>query len=142
MSAKYSASTGGIYPLSIYQSFPEDALDIPLGLYESYQRGDISRFDVVNGVVVEYVPPVKTIEQIRATMKTSAWQFRRALTQLGWRNSVEAGVASADQDTKDMWEYSPTIERLHPFVVSMAIDLGRSDEEVDAVFTLANSFVQ
>jgi hypothetical protein len=142
MSAKYSKSTGGIYPTNIYDTFPDDALPIPDALYEQYRKAEISGFDVVDGTVVEKIIQSPSLEQIRASTRCQSWQFRRALTQLGLRSDVEGAVAASDQDTQDMWEYATTIERLHPFVVSMAGALGKTDEEVDAVFALANSFAQ
>jgi len=77
------------------------------------------------------------LEGIRATMQCSAWQFRRALSMLNLRVTVEAAVALADQDTKDMWEYAVTIERMNPFVVAMGALLEKTDAEIDAVFELA-----
>jgi hypothetical protein len=140
MLAKYSQSTGGIYPTHIYNTYPEDALPIPDALYERFRAAEISAFDVVDGIVVEKVIQPPSLEQLRAATRCQSWQFRRALTQLELRSSVESAVAASDQDTQDMWEYATTIERLHPFVVSMAGALGKTDEEVDAVFALANSF--
>jgi hypothetical protein len=141
MTVKYSPSTKGIYTTELYDDFPHDAIEIDEDLYIQYQNGEFSGFDVENGIVVKHTMPQKTIEQIRAEMRCKSWQFKRALTQMGLRSAVDAAVAASDQDTKDMWD-APNFERLHPFVVSMAIALGKSDEEVDAVFTLANSFVQ
>lgn len=54
--AKYSKTTGGIYPLAAYKTFPTDAKDIPDNFYEQYLDGAISGFDVVNEVVIAIEP--------------------------------------------------------------------------------------
>lgn len=62
-------------------------------------------------------------------------QIRQALTAVGLRASVEAAVAAGDQDLKDWWEFSTTIERNHPQVVAMGAALGQTPEALDALFT-------
>lgn len=52
MNAKYSNTTGGIYPISAYKEFPEDSIDIPSHLYLKFQNGEISGFKVFDGYVV------------------------------------------------------------------------------------------
>ncbi|TPQ24945.1 hypothetical protein [Methylomonas koyamae] len=71
-----------------------------------------------------------------------SWQFARALTQMGWRDQFEQLVAAADQDTRDMWQRSPTIERYSPFVLSIADQMGKTSADVDSVFILAASIIQ
>lgn len=73
--------------------------------------------------------------------KVASWQFRRALNQMGLRADVETAVAASNQDTKDMWEYSQTFDRQHPFVAAIALVLNKTDDEIDAVFALAKSIV-
>lgn len=65
MKAKYSKSTGGIYPVSAFKTFPDDALDIPDALYIKFQNAEISRLDVVNGEVVEFVPTSPTVDELK-----------------------------------------------------------------------------
>lgn len=62
-------------------------------------------------------------------------QFRQALTHAGFRTTVESAVSSADQDTKDWYEFATQFERHHPRVVAMAQALGYTDAQVDAVWT-------
>ena len=92
MKAKYSKSTGGIYPVSAFKTFPDDALDIPDALYEKFQNAEISRLDVVNGEVVEYVPPPPTPEQLQAQTNAEA---RSYLASTDWYvvRFAETGVA-------------------------------------------------
>ena len=64
-------------------------------------------------------------------------QFRQALTRTGLRSGVEAFVASADQDTKDWYEYSNAFERSNPVLIASGHGLGKTDAEIDALFVLA-----
>lgn len=83
MKAKYSKSTGGIYPVSAFKKFPDDALDIPDTLYARFQNGEISRFDVVNGEVVEFVPAPPTVEELIAAKRSDInVAFEKAMTHV------------------------------------------------------------
>ena len=64
-------------------------------------------------------------------------QIRLALTRAGLRATVEAAVVTADQDTKDTWEFSTEILRSNPLLNSMAIALGMTTAQVDGLFILA-----
>ena len=64
-------------------------------------------------------------------------QFRQVLTTIGLSATVEAAIASADQDIKDWYEYSNAFERANPVLNAMAVTLGKSAAEVDALFKLA-----
>jgi hypothetical protein len=64
-------------------------------------------------------------------------QIRLALNQLGLRTAIEQAIAQADQDTKDTWEFSTEFQRSNPLVMNVGLALGKSAEEIDAVFCLA-----
>lgn len=68
------------------------------------------------------------------------WQMRRALNQLGLRAAVEAAVASADQDTKDGWDYALEIRRDNPLIAGMGAALGMTEAQLDDLFRLAATF--
>ena len=89
--------------------------------YRCYMPGEIQR------PVVEPAPAVPTL---------SAWQIRKALNQMGLREAVEAAVAAGSQDAKDAWQYANEFERTHPLIESFAQALGKSDEDIDALFAL------
>lgn len=63
MKAKYSKSTGGVYLIGVSKNIPDDALDIPATLYARFTHAELDKFDVIDGVVVEYVapPPAKAV---------------------------------------------------------------------------------
>ena len=74
------------------------------------------------------------------TPSVDAWQIRTALNQIGLRDQVEAAIAaSTDIYLKDAWEYAPSFKRDHPLVISMGLALGKTEEELDALFSLALS---
>ena len=64
-------------------------------------------------------------------------QIRLALTQTGLRTTVENAVKAGSQDLKDWWEYALEVERNHPLIVSMAAQLGVTEQQLDGLFTLA-----
>lgn len=66
-------------------------------------------------------------------------QIRQALTAAGLRTQIEMAISSADQDTKDWWEFATTFERAHPMVIGMATGLGVTTAELDELFILAGS---
>lgn len=66
------------------------------------------------------------------------WQIRKALNQLGLRQQVEATIAgSGDVELQDAWQYTSLFERNHPLVIGMGPILGKTEQEIDAVFALA-----
>lgn len=67
----------------------------------------------------------------------SAWQVRKALNLLGWRDDVEAYVAQADITVKDGWLTARDYFRDDPFVVGVGQLLGKTDAELDDLFRLA-----
>lgn len=79
-------------------------------------------------------PPV-VVQPIVVT----AWQIRKALTQLGLRAAVEAYVAAADQDTKDGWEYAADFEQGNSMIETAAAAIGKTPGDVDGLFALAKT---
>lgn len=60
----------------------------------------------------------------------SPWQIRKALNNQGLRQAVEDAVAaSTDQDIKDAWEFAHEFRSDHPFVLTMGVALGKTEEE-------------
>ena len=76
-----------------------------------------------------------TPEQKRAQMRPlSARQVRLILNIAGYRAAVEAGVSQASQEVQDEWNYANEFERTSPVLNGMAMLLGLSAEDVDAMF--------
>lgn len=101
--------------------------DETLHLYQQYQQW------VYDGGITEPVdlaPPAPPIS-------VTPWQIRKALNAVGLRASVEAAVAAADQTTQDAWQYATEFRRDNPLVNGVALALGKTEAELDAVFNLA-----
>lgn len=66
-------------------------------------------------------------------------QFKQGLTRIGLRAAGDAAIAAADQDTKDWYADSLNFERSHPVMNSMAVALGKTQEDIDILFKLAET---
>ena len=109
---------------------------------EDYSPDYYFREEVAEAPYVVYTP--KSPEQVRQARlaripSITPWQIRKALNQLGLRDAIEQAVASADQTTKDAWEFATSFVRTDPLVVAMQSVLGKTDAEVDALFMLGAS---
>ena len=62
-------------------------------------------------------------------------QARLALLSLGLLDEVEAAITTIEN--RIWWEYSPTVERSNPLVISVLTALGKTSAEIDAMFELA-----
>lgn len=69
--------------------------------------------------------------------QVSPRQIRQALNAAGLRQQVEDAIAAGDQNMKDWWEFSLSIERNHPLVIAMAAALNVTERELDDLFTAA-----
>lgn len=67
----------------------------------------------------------------------SPWQIREALNRQGLRDAVESAIANADQRTKDGWQFAKEFWPDNPLIASVAAGLGKSPEDVKALFDLA-----
>ena len=68
-------------------------------------------------------------------------QARLALSQAGKLTAVNEAIAVMDEPDKTAvsieWEYGSTVERVSPWIDTMATALGMTGEEMDALFELA-----
>lgn len=95
-------------------------------------------------VVIDFIgdPALQGLTQVEPPappLVVSAWQIRKALSRLGLRAAVESYIAAADQDTKDGWQFAPEFERDNGMIAIAAADLGKTPEEIDALFALAKT---
>lgn len=103
---------------------PNDFPGMVLVQSDTAETGD----GYADGVFTSPQPVTVVPESITST------QFRRALTHFGLRSAIEAGVASSDQDTKDMYEFSASFHRDNQLLNDMASLLGIPADQVDQVF--------
>lgn len=78
-----------------------------------------------------YVPPVPA--------SVTPLQMRKALRQLGLKATVDAYVATLDEEAAEEWEYALAIERGNATLQAAAAGLGMTDEQADDLFRLAAS---
>ena len=62
-------------------------------------------------------------------------QARLALLSMGLLATVQAAITT--DEAKIWWEYSPTVERSNPLVISVLTALGKASAEIDAMFISA-----
>jgi hypothetical protein len=73
----------------------------------------------------------------RSQMVVTPMQFRLALEAAGLLDECEAAVAAAPRVVQIRWEYAVAVERLNPFIDQFAQQIGKTPEEVDALFDAA-----
>lgn len=87
----------------------------------------------------DVIPPLDLGPTVEPGIVVTPRQFRQALTRAGLRTAVDAFVAAQPQDIKDWYEYATEFDSSHPVVAGMALAMGKTPEEVNAVFQLAAS---
>jgi len=66
-------------------------------------------------------------------------QMRKALRQLGLKATVDAYVATLDEESAEEWEYALAIERTNPQIGKAVTAMGWTTEQTDDLFRLAAS---
>ena len=118
----YSSDNGNV---------PQDAVEVSDEIGEVLRKcSNFGAYRLEDGALVAVQLPAKIPD-------ITPRQARLALNQLGLRSAVEAAVAAADQDTKDMWQYASVFLRTDPTLVAMAQGLGMTGEQLDDIFLLA-----
>jgi hypothetical protein len=75
----------------------------------------------------------------RAGLMCGPLQLRRALRQTGDHAAVQAAIVQADEEMQEAWEYASEIWRTEPMIETMRGALGKTAEEVDDLFLLAQT---
>ena len=75
----------------------------------------------------------------RAAMVCPPRQARLALKQAGLLGAVTAWIASAEETTRIEWEFALEIRRDWPPITACAVGMGLGDEQLDGLFTLAET---
>lgn len=85
-------------------------------------------------------PVVVPVEEIREGMVVTMRQARLALLEQGLLATVDTAIANSDDEAlKIEWEYAMDVKRNWTSLVALAHALGITDEQLDALFTLARS---
>jgi hypothetical protein len=89
--------------------------------------------------------PARSKEELRKLMIVTPAQLRLALLQSGILPSQITDVISQLPDAAQretvgiLWEYATQFERNHPFVAQIGIMFGKTEEEIDQIFTVAKT---
>ena len=96
--------------------------------------------------VLEDIPAVQNTDtpldtpQVQEVPFCDAWQIRKVLNALNLRDQVEALVSeSTDRTLKDGWEFSTKFKADDPFVLQLAGNLNKSQEEVFEIIQYAST---
>jgi len=83
---------------------------------------------------------VPDVEPSLPRIDVSAWQIRKALNAVGLRSAVDDAVAASnDIELKDGWLHSPRFYSDNELAIAMGASLGKTREEMYALFELAAS---
>lgn len=94
-------------------------------IYNSIKSGN-------HGNIAAYNPPPPIIPKV-VTMR----QARLALLQSGLLDTVETAINQSGQAAMIEWEYAQELKRNHPLTVSMASELGLTEQQLDDLFVAA-----
>ena len=139
---------GGVVYQGNVLAFPDIAAELGIteipepGVPEDYSPDLYFREELEVAPYVLYTPkPLEQVQQARRAriVPVTPWQIRKALNQLGLREQVETAVAAGNQDVKDAWEFATEFVRTDPLVAVIQAVLGKTDEEVDALFILGST---
>ena len=77
----------------------------------------------------DYVAPVPA--------SVSPLQIRKALRQMEIKASIDAYLATQDDETQESWEYAVQIDRDNPLIAAAAAELEKTEADIDDLFRLA-----
>jgi len=87
--------------------------------------------------------PARSKEELRALTTVTPAQIRLALIESGISLAIIDNALNSIEDSVErekatvLWEYATIVERNNPFVTSIGAMLGKTEEEIDAIFALA-----
>jgi hypothetical protein len=112
-------------------SMTGDDLAKLIWLDESQSRPDDA--EIMDAIANGALPTPQSVSMLNA---------RRALRAAGLLDQVTAAIAKQPADVQDAWSLSTTIDRQSPTVKMLALALGLSDAQVDALFVSAAALPQ
>jgi len=97
----------------------------------------------VNGVWTQvWVEQTQPINEWRADLYCTRYQFRRALRTRNIRDQMETWLATATEAQKDYFLHSRVIKRSAPAIEDLRVALGATHPQVDAVFVDARAIAE
>lgn len=119
----------------------DEDTDVVDGQTYTVRTEDVLVTDNVRSMTQEEIDT--RLEQKRSYMVVSMRQARLALLQAGLLPQIDAAIASLTEPEKSgvsiEWEYAQEVKRHHAWVIALGQHLGLSDQQLDDLFTLAES---
>lgn len=84
---------------------------------------------------IEQLAPPPALPSVPQTI--TPLQARRALRSFGLMDDIETALASADDDTRDAWEYAIAIDRNDATLIALADHVGITADMLDELFRYA-----
>ena len=112
-----------------------------LALVEKTKGGTLSNIVTTKVLPWNVLPPPPDVPANNVPFAVTPLQIRRAINEMGLREFVEGYVQTLSRSEQDAWEYATIVERTNPILASGAAALGKTEEDLDNLFILANSFV-
>lgn len=110
-----------------------DGTIYPPGVLRHYSDAELATLGIER--TPDPVPPAAAPE----VLYCNAAQIRLALNAQGLRQQVEDAVTVADQDTRDLWQYSPVFREDDPNIAALALAIGKNSADVHDLFVLART---
>ena len=108
-------------------SGPDSFIQAP----EDFDINRVGEYRVVNGEIAPLAPSI---------LIATKYKFRLALLNIGLLDDIESFIAvTEDKAVKIAWQYADEYRTDDPLVLGMGYALGKTEEEIRAVFELANS---
>ena len=85
--------------------------------------------------------PSPVVDSAPAQIVVSAASLRRALDAKGWLGDIRAAVAGADPLTQELWAAASVFPIDDPMVAAVSTAIGKTPDDVLAVFQLAETYV-
>ncbi|SCX40508.1 hypothetical protein [Nitrosospira sp. Nsp1] len=132
--------SGGVlnarYDSKINPDIPSGAMEITDEIFFRTLNEQDGIWKLVNGFVVKtaFPAPVPYVPE-KITMR----QARLALLQSNLLGQVDALIATMPSSSRIEWEFAATVERAHPLVAALASELPLTAQQLDNLFTLANT---
>jgi hypothetical protein len=134
MSQRYALVQDGIVSNIIVWDGDVATLTLPTGVM-AVEDTDIVA--VVGGTYADGVFDPPAPAPVPVPESVSPLQMRRALRLLSLKPTVDAFIATLDEETVEAWEYANEILRHNQLIAMAATGLGMTDEQVDDLFRLA-----
>ena len=112
--------------------------DVQMGAMRADLGDDVGRYEDLIALVEANIKPV--VPEPPPILIATKYKFRMALLNIGLLDDIESFIAATeDKAVKIAWQYADEYRTDDPLVLGMGYALGKTDDEIRAVFELANT---